>query len=83
MPLCAAILIGQTAGAQRFQSDAGSTSETRAYLQRKEAEGKSCMEAMRCLKPHLARYYHGMLLCPAATPRSPAIRGAHQRRCAA
>lgn len=97
-PLTAAILIGQTAGAERFQSDAhfarmagvapipassgrrdrhrlhrgGNRQlnralhiiaitrgrldpETRAYLQRKEAEGKSRMEAMRCLKRHLAR----------------------------
>jgi transposase len=26
---------------------------TRAYLARKEAKGKSCIEAMRCLKRHL------------------------------
>ncbi len=106
-PLCAAILIGQTAGAQRFPSDAHFAStagvapipvssgrherhrldrggnrqlnralhviaitrgridpETRAYLQRKEAEGKSHMEAMRCLKRHLARHYHRLLLRP-------------------
>jgi transposase len=103
-PLCAAILIGQTAGAQRFPSDAhfartagvapipvssgrherhrldrgGNRQlnralhviaitrgridpETRAYLQRKEAEGKSRMEAMRCLKRHLARRYYRLL----------------------
>jgi transposase len=35
--------------------------ETRAYLQRKEAEGKSRMEAMRCLKRHLARRYYRLL----------------------
>jgi transposase len=35
--------------------------ETRAYLQRKEAEGKTRMEAMRCLKRHLARRYHQLL----------------------
>jgi transposase len=101
-PLTAAILIGQTAGAQRFKSDAhfarlagvapipvssGRTDrhrldrggnrqlnralhviaitrgrldpETRAYLQRKEPEGKTRIEAMRCLKRHLARHYHG------------------------
>jgi transposase len=100
-----AILIGQTAGAERFESDAhfarmagvapvpvssgrqdrhrldrgGNRQlnralhiiaitrgrldpETRAYLQRKEAEGKSRMEAMRCLKRHLARRYHRLLL---------------------
>ncbi len=91
-PLTAAILIGQTAGAERFTSDAhfarlagvapipvssgvmiaiawieAATDRstralhviaitrgrldpaTQAYLQRKEAEGKSRMEAMRCL----------------------------------
>jgi transposase len=40
--------------------------QTRAYLQRKEAEGKSRMEAMRCLKRHLARHYHQLLLRPSA-----------------
>jgi transposase len=103
-PLCAAILIGQTAGAERFASDAhfarvagvapipvssgrhdrhrldrGGNRQlnralhviaitrgridptTRAYLARKEAEGKSRMEAMRCLKRHLARRYYRLL----------------------
>jgi transposase len=103
-PLCAAILIGQTAGAERFKSDAqfariagvapvsvssgrhdrhrldrgGNRQlnralhviaitrgrldpETRAYLARKEAEGKSRIEAMRCLKRHLARTYYRLL----------------------
>ncbi len=107
-PLTAAILIGQTAGAERFKSDAhfarlagvapipvssgrhdrhrldrgGNRQinralhviaitrgrldpETRAYLQRKEAEGKTRIEAMRCLKRHLARRYHKLLLQPA------------------
>ena len=36
--------------------------QTRAYLARKEAEGKSRIEAMRCLKRHLARHYHQLLL---------------------
>jgi transposase len=106
-PLCAAILIGQTAGAERFATDAqfariagvapipvssgrhdrhrldrGGNRQlnralhviaitrgridpaTRAYLQRKEAEGKSRIEAMRCLKRHLARHYHRLLLQP-------------------
>jgi transposase len=97
-PLTAAILIGQTAGAERFASDAhfarmvgvaptpassgrrdrhrlhrGGNRQlnralhiiaitrgridpaTRAYLQRKEAEGKSQTEAMRCPKRHLTR----------------------------
>jgi transposase len=104
-PLCAAILIGQTAGAERFATDAhfarmagvapipassgrhdrhrlsrgGNRQlnralhviaitrgridpQTRAYLQRKEAEGKSRIEAMRCLKRHLARQFHRQLL---------------------
>jgi transposase len=103
-PLTAAILIGQTAGAERFKSDAhfarlagvalvpvssgrhdrhrldrgGNRQinralhviaitrgrldpETRAYLQRKEAEGKTRMEAMRCLKRYLARRYCRLL----------------------
>jgi transposase len=111
-PLCAAILIGQTAGAERFTTDAhfarvagvapipvssgrhdrhrldrgGNRQlnralhviaitrgridpETRAYLARKEAEGKSRIEAMRCLKRYLARHYHRFLLQPAAASR--------------
>jgi transposase len=103
-PLCAAILVGQTAGAERFKSEAqfariagvapisvssgrhdrhrldrgGNRQlnralhviaitrgrldpDTRAYLARKEAEGKSRIEAMRCLKRHLARTYYRLL----------------------
>jgi transposase len=106
-PLSAAILIGHTAGAERFSSDAqfarmagvapipassGKTQrhrlhrggdrqlnralhmialtrsrldpETRAYLTKKRAEGKSNREAMRCLKRHLARRFHRLLLDP-------------------
>ena len=106
-PLTAAILIGQTAGAERFHSDAhfarmagvapipvssgrkdrhrldrGGNRQinralhviaitrgrrdpaTREYLQRKEAEGKSRIEALRCLKRLLARRYHRLLLRP-------------------
>src|SRR5215210_2125201 len=41
--------------------------ETRAYLDRKRAEGKSTKEAIRCLKRHLARrIWH--LLVDAAPP---------------
>lgn len=112
-PLTAAILIGQTAGAERFKTDAhfarlagvapipvssgrrdrhrldrgGNRQlnralhviaitrgridpQTRAYLARKEAEGKSRIEAIRCLKRHLARRYHQLLLAP-ATPSAP------------
>jgi transposase len=111
-PLTAAILIGQTAGAQRFKSDAhfarlagvapipvssgrhnrhrldrGGNRQlnralhviaitrgrldpaTRTYLQRKEAEGKSRIEAMRCLKRHLARHYYQLLVRPPAERR--------------
>ena len=107
-PLCAAILIGQTAGAERFASDAhfarvagvapipvssgrqtvtdsiaaatanstapctSSRSHADAWTprpaptsHRKEAEGKSRIEAMRCLKRHLARHYHHLLQQPA------------------
>ncbi len=34
---------------------------TKAYLKRKEAEGKTRMEAMCCLKRHLARRYYRLL----------------------
>ena len=103
-PLTAAILIGQTAGAERFaqrrslRKNRGRRPDprvlratrpppppprrqpptqprpahhrhhprphrpaTRAYLARKEAEGKTRMEAMRCLKRHLARRYYRLL----------------------
>ena len=106
-PLSAAILIGHTAGAERFAGDAqfarmagvapipassGRTQrhrlhrggdrqlnralhtialtrsrldpETRAYLDRKRAEGKSNREALRCLKRHLARRFYRLLLDP-------------------
>jgi transposase len=36
--------------------------DQRAYLARKEAEGKTRIEAMRCLKRYLARHYHRLLL---------------------
>ena len=117
-PLCAAILIGQTAGAERFASDAqfarmagvapipassgrrdrhrlqrgGNRQlnralhviaitrgridpQTRAYLAHKEAEGKSRIEAMRCLKRHLARHYYRL-------PRTPPAAGAARQRLA-
>jgi hypothetical protein len=45
-------------------------------LQRKEAEGKSRMEAMRCLKRHLARHYHRLLLRPPAPASGPVLRTA-------
>jgi transposase len=97
-PVTAAIIIGRTAGAQRFPTDghfarhcgaapipasSGNTQrhrlhrggdrqlnraihiialsraktdpETRAYLERKQAEGKTKLEAIRCLKRHIAR----------------------------
>jgi transposase len=97
-PVTAAIIVGHTAGAQRFPTDghfarhagtapvpasSGKTQrhrlhrggdrqlnraihiialsrakddpETRAYLDRKIAEGKTKLEAIRCLKRHLAR----------------------------
>jgi transcriptional regulator with XRE-family HTH domain len=112
----AAIIIGRTAGAKRFPSDAhfarhagtapipassGNTQrhrlhrgedrqlnraihiiaisraktdpETRAYLARKQAEGKTKLEAIRCLKRHLARRIWRLLYTtqiPAAPPVS-------------
>jgi transposase len=111
--ITAAILIGQTAGAQRFATDAqfammagvapipassgkrdrhrlhrGGNRQinralhiiaitrgrrdpaTTAYLHRKEAEGKSRKEALRCLKRHLARRFHRILLKPPASPQA-------------
>ena len=111
----AAIIIGHTAGAQRFPTDghfarhagtapipasSGNTQrhrlhrggdrqlnraihiialsrartdpETRAYLARKHAEGKTKLEAIRCLKRHLARrIWH--LLYTAETPAAPPV----------
>jgi transposase len=108
--LTAATLIGRTAGAERFPTDAhfarqagvapipvssGRTDrhrlhrggdrqlnralhviaitraridpQTRAYLQRKQAEGKTKKEALRCLKRHLARRVHHLLSIPPTT----------------
>ena len=105
--LTAATLIGRTAGAERFPTDAhfarqagvapvpvssGRTDrhrldrggdrqlnralhviaitraridpQTRAYVQRKRSEGKTNREALRCLKRHLARHIHRLLLVP-------------------
>jgi transposase len=110
--LTAAILIGRTAGAQRFRSDAcfarqagtapikcssGQRDQhrldrggdrqlnhalhiiaitraqrdpaTKAYLERKQAEGKTKKGALRCLKRHLARRFHHLLSVPAVTPQ--------------
>lgn len=38
--------------------------QTRVYLERKRAEGKSNREALRCLKRHLARHVHRLLSAP-------------------
>ncbi len=42
--------------------------QTRAYLDRKRAEGKSNREALRCLKRHLARQVHRLLSMPPVHP---------------
>jgi transposase len=106
--LIAALLIGRTAGAERFPTDASfarlagtapipcSSGQrerhrldrggdrqlnhalhiiaitraqhdpaTKAYLARKEAEGKTRKGALRCLKRHLARRFHYLLSLPA------------------
>jgi transposase len=114
-PVSAAIIIGHTAGAQRFPTDghfarhagtapvpassgktvrhrlhrggdrqlnralhiialsrAKTDPETRAYLERKHAEGNTKLEAIRCLKRHLARrIWH--LLYAAETAASPSV----------
>jgi transposase len=110
--LTAALLIGRTAGAERFRSDASFARQTgtapipcssgqrdrhrldrggdrqlnhalhviaitrarhdpatKAYLARKEAEGKTKKGALRCLKRHLARRFHYLLSLPAQTPQ--------------
>jgi transposase len=112
--LTAATLIGRTAGAARFPTDAhyarqtgtapipassgrrdrvrlnrggdrqlnralhmiavtraSHDPETRAYLDRKKAEGKTRREAMRCLKRHLARRFYKLLTPPAQTTLIP------------
>jgi transposase len=110
-PLTAAKLIAETAGAERFATDAkfaraagvapipassgrkdrfrldrGGNRQlnlalhrlavsqgihhppAREYLARKQAEGKNRMEALRCLKRHLARTIHTTLTANANTP---------------
>jgi len=110
-PVTAAIIIGHTAGAQRFRTDAcfarhagtapipassGNTQRhrlhrggnrqlnraihiialsrartdpaTRAYLNRKHAEGKTKREAIRCLKRHVARRIWRILYTSAPAP---------------
>jgi transposase len=107
--LTAATLIGRTAGAERFATDARFARQsgtapvpassgqrdrhrlhrggdrqlnralhliaitrarrdptTRAYLDRKIAEGKTSKQALRCLKRHLARRFHRLLTEPTA-----------------
>jgi transposase len=110
--LTAAILIGRTAGTERFKTDAAFARhtgtapipassgnrhryrlhrggdrqlnralhtiaitrarhdpQTRAYIDRKIAEGKTRTEAIRCLKRHLARrFYHLLTQPPQTTP---------------
>jgi len=111
--LTAATLIGRTAGAERFATDARFARQTgtapipassgtrnrhrlhrggdrqlnralhviaitrasrdpatRAYLDRKIAEGKTHKEAIRCLKRHLARRFHRLLTEPTTSPPS-------------
>jgi transposase len=47
--------------------------KTAAYLARKQAEGKSRRDAIRCLKRHLARRIWHILQPPIVPPASPAI----------
>jgi|SRR5215211_569824 len=113
-PLVAAILIGRTAGAEGFRTDASFAlqsgtapipcssgqrtqhrlnrggdrqlnhalhiiaitrahhdPDTRAYLERKETEGKTKKGALRCLKRHLARRFHRLLSPPAQARPQP------------
>ena len=116
-PLSAAKLIAETAGAERFKTDAqfartagvapipassGRTDrhrldrggnrqlncalhriavtagrvdpQTATYLARKQAEGKTRMEALRCLKRHLARrVWHTLQTTAGTLDRTPAL----------
>jgi transposase len=45
--------------------------ETKAYLDRKRAEGKSTREAIRCLKRHLARDVWQLLRAPTRASNDP------------
>ncbi len=47
--------------------------ESRAYIERKRAEGKSSKEAIRCLKRHLVRRIWHLLQTPAPDPTPTAI----------
>jgi transposase len=121
-PVTAAIIIGHTAGAQRFSSDAkfarhagtapipassGNTQRhrlhrggdrqlnraihiialsrartdpaTRAYLDRRHAEGKTKREAIRCLKRHLARRIWHVLYTTTPTENPAAETTSHSR----
>jgi transposase len=116
-PVTAAIIVGHTAGAKRFTTDAqfarhagvapipassGNTQrhrlhrggdrqlnraihiiafsrartdpETQAYLARKHSEGKTKIEAIRCLKRHLARRIWRVLYATEPLPPQPAVR---------
>src|SRR5215204_4361699 len=67
-PLTAAKLVGEIAGAQRFA--------TPAKLARRQAEGKTTREAIRCLKRYLARHVWRHLQPPhppGGTPPPPSI----------
>jgi hypothetical protein len=55
--------------------------QTRAYVERKRAEGKTRREALRCLKRHLARKIHRLLAMPAIDPDLLALNAAVSGRC--
>jgi len=42
--------------------------QTKAYLERKQAEGKTKREALRCLKRHLHDAYIAFTQCQSSTP---------------
>jgi transposase len=122
--LTAATLIGRTAGAERFPTDAHFARQagvapipassgrvdrhrlhrggdrqlncalhmiaitkarfdpqTKAYLERKRAEGKSRREALRCLKRHLARKIHRLLSMPAVDRDTAGLNAAISEGC--
>jgi transposase len=55
--------------------------QTKTYLERKRAEGKTRREAVRCLKRHLARKVHRLLSVPAVDPDLVELNAAITGRC--
>lgn len=55
-------------------------SRTQTYIAKKQAEGKTKREAMRCLKRHIANEVYTLITNPPAVPRIDDLRPARQQR---